>query len=104
MPPSPATTPADPLPTDPSWSGGRVLSDVQETTADASVDALFRTVEGIGGGRGWYTTSLLWSIRGVADKLVGGVGMRRGRRDPDRPVGGRRRRLLAGRGRRARPS
>ena len=79
----PGTTPADPLPTDPSWSGGRVLSDVQETTADASVHAVFRTVEGIGGGRGWYTTSLLWSIRGVADKLVGGVGMRRGRRDPD---------------------
>ena len=100
----PGTTAADPLPSDPSWSGGRVLTDVEEATADASASAVFRTVEGIGGGRGWYTTSLLWSIRGVADKL------RRRRRDATRTsgprchVGRRRRRLLARRGHRARPA
>ena len=38
---------------------------------------------GIGGDRGWYVTPFLWSVRGWIDKLVGGVGMRRGRRHPD---------------------
>lgn len=80
----PGRTPADPLPTDPDWAGGRLLVDQQEATSDASCADVFRAVEGIGGGRGWYVTPLLWSLRGVADKLVGGVGMRRGRRHPDR--------------------
>lgn len=34
----------------------------------------------IGGKRGWYYADLLWEIRGVLDKMVGGVGLRRGRR------------------------
>ena len=38
---------------------------------------------GVGGERGWYVTPLLWSLRGGIDKLIGGVGMRRGRRHPD---------------------
>ena len=37
----------------------------------------------IGGERGWYKTDWLWRIRGLMDKLVGGVGLRRGRRSPD---------------------
>ncbi|KAA9332747.1 SDR family oxidoreductase [Adhaeribacter soli] len=36
----------------------------------------------IGGQRGWYQTNWLWRLRGLLDKLVGGVGLRRGRRDP----------------------
>lgn len=80
----PGRTPADPLPTDPDWAGGRLLLDEQEVTTAAPAEAVFSTVEGIGGERGWYVTPLLWSARGVMDKLVGGVGMRRGRRHPDR--------------------
>ena len=38
----------------------------------------------IGGDRGWYKTDWLWRIRGLLDKLVGGVGLRRGRRSPSR--------------------
>jgi uncharacterized protein YbjT (DUF2867 family) len=38
----------------------------------------------IGGDRGWYKTDWLWRIRGLMDKLVGGVGLRRGRRSPNR--------------------
>jgi uncharacterized protein YbjT (DUF2867 family) len=38
----------------------------------------------IGGERGWYKTDWLWRIRGLMDKLVGGVGLRRGRRSPSR--------------------
>lgn len=36
----------------------------------------------IGGERGWYYGNWLWRLRGIADKFVGGVGLRRGRRDP----------------------
>ena len=38
----------------------------------------------IGGDRGWYKTDWLWRIRGLMDKAVGGVGLRRGRRSPTR--------------------
>jgi len=43
----------------------------------------FRAVVRIGGEEGWYTFDWLWQLRGMLDRLVGGVGMRRGRRDPD---------------------
>jgi uncharacterized protein YbjT (DUF2867 family) len=49
-----------------------------------AVDAerAFAPMAEIGGGRGWYHATWLWRIRGAIDLLVGGVGMRRGRRDP----------------------
>lgn len=52
------------------------------TTADPA--ALWRVVEGIGGERGWYSATPAWQARGLLDRAVGGDGMRRGRRDPDR--------------------
>jgi uncharacterized protein YbjT (DUF2867 family) len=76
-------TPADPLPTDPDWAGGSLLSDDQSITTPAPPAAVFAAVSGIGGDRGWYVTPFLWQARGWMDKLVGGVGMRRGRRHPD---------------------
>jgi uncharacterized protein YbjT (DUF2867 family)/uncharacterized protein YndB with AHSA1/START domain len=76
-------SPADPMPSDPEWSGGVVLDDTQTVTTEASPHAVFRAVTGIGGKRGWLVTDKLWEIRGLMDKLVGGVGMRRGRRHPD---------------------
>ncbi|MEZ5178601.1 MAG: SDR family oxidoreductase [Acidimicrobiales bacterium] len=79
----PGRSPADPLPTDPDWAGGSILVDAQRASSPAAPAELFATVAGIGGHRGWYVTPLLWSIRGLADKLIGGVGMRRGRRHPD---------------------
>ena len=75
---------AGPLPTDPEWSGGAVLCDIRERIVRASPATLHETVCGIGGTRGWYSGELLWMIRGLLDQLVGGPGMRRGRRDPDR--------------------
>ncbi|MFI6235700.1 SDR family oxidoreductase [Micromonospora sp. NPDC050784] len=74
--------PAEPLPTDPVWSGGSAYTDVRERAVDASPAALWRVVEGVGGEHGWYSFPLAWSIRGWLDRLVGGVGLRRGRRDP----------------------
>ncbi len=80
----PGTTPADPLPSDPDWSGGTVFIDAQESHTHASPQAVFDVVSGIGGERGWFVADRLWSLRGVADKIIGGPGMRRGRRHPDR--------------------
>ncbi len=76
--------PADPMPMDPSWSGGTVLDDTQVVETDASVHEVFAAVTGVGGTRGWYAAEPLWELRGLADRLLGGPGMRRGRRHPDR--------------------
>ncbi|GAA3586333.1 SDR family oxidoreductase [Klugiella xanthotipulae] len=76
--------PSDPLPSDPDWAGYTVYTDVKQRDTSATPADLWRTIEGIGGDRGWYSFPLAWALRGWADKLVGGVGLRRGRRDPDR--------------------
>ena len=81
---APTDTPASPMPQDPDWSGGTIYQDVQEVKSTASADDLFAAVSGIGGSRGWYVATSLWVLRGALDKLIGGVGMRRGRRDPDK--------------------
>ncbi len=74
--------PSDPLPTDPDWAGGSLYVDERSRTTTASPEALWRVVEGIGGDAGWYSFPLAWEVRGWLDRLVGGVGLRRGRRDP----------------------
>ena len=76
--------PSDPLPTDPDWAGGSLYSDERERETTASPAALWQVIEGIGGERGWYSFPLAWEVRGLMDRAVGGVGLRRGRRDPDR--------------------
>ncbi|NNE72487.1 MAG: SDR family oxidoreductase [Acidimicrobiales bacterium] len=80
---APSTTPASPMPQDPDWAGGTIYQDIQAVTSTASPAALFAAVSGIGGERGWYAGGPLWTLRGWLDKLIGGVGMRRGRRHPD---------------------
>ncbi len=76
--------PSDPLPTDPDWAGGSLYQDRRRRDVDASPEALWRVIEGIGGDQGWYSFPLAWRARGLADRLVGGVGLRRGRRDAQR--------------------
>lgn len=49
-----------------------------------SPDAAFAPIRRIGGTTGWYWGNRLWRLRGFVDLLVGGVGSRRGRRDPER--------------------
>jgi hypothetical protein len=77
-------TPADPMPSDPRWSGGTVLEDDQRATSSASPAELFQVVEGVGGRRGWPSADWMWRLRGLVDQVMGGIGMRRGRRHPDR--------------------
>lgn len=48
----------------------------------ASPTSVFRAFSGVGGARGWPAYTSLWQLRGALDRLVGGVGMRRGRRHP----------------------
>ncbi len=74
--------PEDPQPEDPSWSGGTVFADVRTVTAAAPADVLFGTVTSLGGDAGWYSPRWMWELRGLIDKLVGGIGVRRGRRHP----------------------
>jgi len=80
---APGTMAATPMPQDPDWAGGTIFQDVQEVDANTEVEAVFATVSGVGGERGWYVANSLWTLRGVLDKIIGGVGMRRGRRHPD---------------------
>jgi uncharacterized protein YbjT (DUF2867 family) len=74
---------AGPIPGDPDWSGGKVFTDRREVDVDAAPDDVYRAVCRIGGGHGWYAADALWRIRGFMDRLVGGPGLRRGRRDPE---------------------
>jgi uncharacterized protein YbjT (DUF2867 family) len=80
--------PADPLPSDPDWSGHTVYTDVRQVRCTAPAEALWRVVESIGGENGWYSWPVAWAARGWLDKIVGGVGLRRGRRDQERLVTG----------------
>jgi uncharacterized protein YbjT (DUF2867 family) len=49
----------------------------------SSPEAVFQTFNGLGGDRGWLFANWAWRLRGALDRLIGGVGYRRGRRDPD---------------------
>lgn len=75
--------PADPYPGDPGWSGGTLLRDERTAETWAAPDDVFAAVTRVGGERGWPSLALLWEIRGLLDRMVGGVGLRRGRRDPE---------------------
>lgn len=73
------------------WGGmrfGNRLVDSRSTPVVASSAAVFAAVERIGGSAGWYYANWLWTIRGWLDLVLGGVGMRRGRRDPARLLAG----------------
>jgi uncharacterized protein YbjT (DUF2867 family) len=58
------------------------IRDEQRVPCSAPVEALFDRVQRIGGDVGWYYAETLWGLRGWMDRVIGGVGLRRGRRDP----------------------
>lgn len=76
-------SPSDPLPSDPDWAGHTVYVDERKRRSSAPADDVWRIIEGVGGENGWYSFPLAWAVRGWIDKLFGGVGLRRGRRDAD---------------------
>lgn len=73
---------AGPIPGDPDWAGGTCFTDSREIDIHAPPERVFNAVCRIGGGHGWYAADTLWRIRGFMDKVMGGPGLRRGRRDP----------------------
>jgi uncharacterized protein YbjT (DUF2867 family) len=68
------------IPGDPNWAGGATYTHTEETLINATPHEVFSTVCRIGGRNGWYAADYLWQIRGALDRLVGGPGLRRGRR------------------------
>lgn len=76
-------TPAQALPSDPDWAGGSVKRDTQLVRTSASPEDVFWSFTRIGGDVGYYTMNWAWGIRGLIDAILGGVGLRRGRRHPE---------------------
>ncbi len=69
-----------------SWGGvrfGNRIIDSHTARVAAPAAEAFRPISRIGGETGWYYASFLWRLRGFLDLLVGGVGLRRGRRHPE---------------------
>jgi len=74
-----------------SWGGvrfGTRLVDSRTVYVPVPPAMAFAPIQRIGGSNGWYFASFLWQIRGFFDLLVGGVGLRRGRRDPHTLIAG----------------
>jgi uncharacterized protein YbjT (DUF2867 family) len=71
----------------PTWGGvqfGSRLVDSRTVSVATTPDAAFAPVLHIGGKTGWYAWNWLWRLRGYLDLLIGGIGMRRGRRSDTR--------------------
>lgn len=61
---------------------GRRYVDRRTMDVPCSPASAFEAISCIGGAKGWYAFTWLWSLRGLLDQMVGGVGSRRARRDP----------------------
>ena len=68
------------MPGDPAWAGGTVFVDHRQATASASVQNAWEAVCSLGGEHGYFAANWLWRLRGSMDRLIGGPGLRRGRR------------------------
>lgn len=64
------------------WEG--TIREVRTVAVGCSAEALFRAYTALGGETGWLVWDWAWRLRGAVDRLVGGPGLRRGRRDPSR--------------------
>lgn len=71
------------LPGDPDWAGGKTFIDRRNITVKAGRHCVFKAICRIGGGHGYYAADWLWRLRGAMDRMVGGPGLRRGRRNPE---------------------
>jgi hypothetical protein len=60
-----------------------LVFDSRSVTVSAPPEIAFEPIRRIGGATGWYGSNWLWKLRGAIDLMAGGVGLRRGRRDPE---------------------
>jgi hypothetical protein len=63
------------------WEG--TIREVRSILTRASQERVFRTFTSIGGDKGWLFWNWAWRMRGFIDRMIGGPGLRRGRRDPE---------------------
>jgi uncharacterized protein YbjT (DUF2867 family) len=68
-------------PGDPPWAGGTFYRDTRRLSIRATPAEVWEQIEALGGRNGWYSMDWLWSLRGLLDRLCGGIGMRRGNRE-----------------------
>jgi len=68
------------VPGDPHWAGGSYYDDSRRIILEATPEEVWPAVSSIGGETGYYYANWLWGLRGVLDRLCGGVGLSRGRR------------------------
>jgi len=66
------------------YAGGTIMESDYRVVVDAPPKEVWRPIARIGGTRGWYSSRFLWALRGLIDRLVGGVGLSGGRPDPVR--------------------
>lgn len=59
-----------------------IIIEQRQGDVRAPAAAVFRSFARLGGDTGWLCMNWAWSVRGLIDRLLGGVGLRRGRRDP----------------------
>jgi uncharacterized protein YbjT (DUF2867 family) len=62
------------------WEG--MIREVRRRPVSASPEQVFRTLTSLGGDKGWLVWNWAWKARGILDQIVGGPGLRRGRRHP----------------------
>jgi uncharacterized protein YbjT (DUF2867 family) len=60
-----------------------MIIEQRQRLVEASVTRVYQTFTGLGGERGWLYFDWAWRLRGLLDRMIGGVGLRRGRRDPN---------------------
>jgi uncharacterized protein YbjT (DUF2867 family) len=68
------------VPGDPGWAGGSFYDDSRKMVLDARPEEVWPAMSSIGWENGYYYANWLWQIRGIMDRLCGGVGLSRGRR------------------------
>jgi len=59
-----------------------IVREIRSRHVEASPEAVFRAFTSLGGQRGWLVWNWGWALRGLVDQMVGGPGVRRGRRHP----------------------
>jgi uncharacterized protein YbjT (DUF2867 family) len=69
---------------DADWAGGTLMRCGYRVQIEAMPHDVWKVVRTVGGEQGWYYAQTLWRLRGLLDRLVGGVGLRRGRRHPEK--------------------
>ncbi len=66
---------------DAAWAGGTIMECGYRAVLRAEAERVWEPIARIGGSTGWYFANRLWALRGWIDRLAGGIGLRRGRRD-----------------------